>query len=195
MNCSLEKPYRTTFGNSTSANQAAAGECVPILTFFLLAHGLLMFFSFIGFVLGIVSFQFDHFKLAHGAIGLIVMLLGISQPFNVLARPRLPSEGEKTPFKRRILELFHHNIRRVAVALALINISLGVFLALAVWALWFVFLIVVILVFVFFELLKIQVVHEKMAAILPLKTKEYPVSNEQKMENVAKADDSQQGET
>lgn len=85
----------------------------------------------------------------------------------------------------------------MAVALALINISLGVFLALAhtaVWALWFVYLIVVILVFVFYELLKITVVHEKLAAILPMKTKEYPVSNEQKMENVVKADDSQQGE-
>lgn len=221
-------------GNSTSADQAAAGECVPIFTNFLLVHGLLMFFgwgvclvwgtfiaryfsssgtkwfllhrifqvsglilSFLGFVLGIVSVQFDHFKFAHGAIGIIVMLLGISQPFNALARPHRPSEGEKTPLKRRIWELFHHNIGRVAVALALINISLGVFLALAntaVWALWFVYLIVVILVFVFFELLKIQVVHEKLAAILPLKTKEYPVSNEQKMENVAKADDSQQGE-
>lgn len=221
-------------GNSTSADQAAAGKCVPIFTNFLLVHGLLMFFgwgvclvwgtfiaryfsssgttwfllhrilqvsglvlSFIGFVLGIVSVQFDHFKFAHGAIGIIVMLLGTSQPFNALARPHRPAEGEKTPLKRRIWELFHHNIGRVAVALALINISLGVFLALAhraVWALWFVYLIVVILVFVFFELLKIPVVHEKLAAILPLKTKEYPVSNEQKMENVAKADDSQQGE-
>lgn len=221
-------------GNSTSADQAAAGKCVPIFTNFLLVHGLLMFFgwgvclvwgtfiaryfsssgttwfllhrilqvsglvlSFIGFVLGIVSVQFDHFKFAHGAIGILVMLLGTSQPFNALARPHRPAEGEKTPLKRRIWELFHHNIGRVAVALALINISLGVFLALAytaVWALWFVYLIVVILVFVYFELLKIPVVHEKLAAILPLKTKEYPVSNEQKMENVAKADDSQQGE-
>lgn len=115
----------------------------------------------------------------------------------ILRRPHRPAEGEKIPLKRRIWELFHHNIGRVAVALALINISLGVFLALAhtaVWALWFVYLIVVILVFVYFELLKIPVVHEKLAAILPLKTKEYPVSNEQKMENVAKADDSQQGE-
>lgn len=32
-------------GNSTSADQAAAGECVPIFTNFLLVHGLLMFFG------------------------------------------------------------------------------------------------------------------------------------------------------
>lgn len=44
-----------------------------------------MILSFLGFVLGIVSVQFDHFKFAHGAIGIIVMLLGISQPFNALA--------------------------------------------------------------------------------------------------------------
>lgn len=221
-------------GNSTTADQAAAGECVPIFTNLLLVHGLLMFFgwgvclvwgtfiaryfsssgttwfllhrifqvsglvlSFIGFVLGIVSVQFDHFKFAHGAIGIIVMLLGVSQPFNALVRPHRPAEGEKTPLKRRIWELVHHNIGRVAVALALINISLGVFLALAhkaVWVLWFIYLIVVILVFVFFELLKIPIVHEKLAAILPLRTKEYPVATEHKLENVTKADDSQQGE-
>lgn len=32
-------------GNSTSADQAAAGKCVPIFTNFLLVHGLLMFFG------------------------------------------------------------------------------------------------------------------------------------------------------
>ncbi|XP_078331514.1 uncharacterized protein LOC111130385 [Crassostrea virginica] len=220
-------------GNSTSADQAATGECVSIFTNFILVHGLLMFFgwgvclvwgtfaaryfsssgttwfllhrifqvsglvlSLVGLVTGIVSVQFDHFKFAHGAIGIVVMLLGLSQPFNALIRPHRPDQGEKTPLKRRIWELFHHNIGRVAVALALVNISLGVFLALAhtaVWALWFVYLIIVIIVFVFFELLKIPVVHEKLSGVLPFKSKEYPMSSEQKLENISKADDSENG--
>ena len=63
----------------------------------------------------------------------------------------------------------------------------------AVWALWFIYLIIVIIVFLFFELLKIKVVHEKLSGILPLKSKEYPVSGEQKMESVSKADDNENG--
>ncbi|XP_062595774.1 uncharacterized protein LOC134257148 [Saccostrea cucullata] len=148
--------------------------------------------SVIGLVMGIVAVQFDHFKFAHGAIGIIIMLLGLSQPFNALIRPHRPEEGEKKTLKRRIWELFHHNIGRVAVALALVNISLGVFLALAhtaVWALWFVYLIIIILVFLFFELLKIEVVHEKLSAILPLKKKDYPVSSEHKMEKMSNKQD------
>ena len=87
------------------------------------------------------------------------------------SRPHRPEQGEKTPLKRRIWELFHHNIGRVAVALALVNISLGVFLALAhtaVWALWFVYLIIVVIVFVFFEFDHFKFAHGAIGIVVML---------------------------
>jgi hypothetical protein len=88
--------------------------------------------------------------------------------------------------------LFHHNIGRVAVVLALINISLGVFLALAhtaIYVLWFVYFFIVVLVFVFFEILKIKAVREKLSNVLPLEKKAEPASNEQKMEKLENIND------
>lgn len=114
----------------------------------------------------------------------------------IYSRPHRPAEGEKTQLKRRIWELFHHNIGRIAVVLGLINISLGVFLALshmAIWILWFIYFIVIILVFVFFEILKIEVVREKLSSILPLEKQAEPASNEQKMEKLDNTDDGKNG--
>lgn len=59
------------------------------------------------------------------------------------SRPHAPKANEIKTKGRFIWELFHKNLGRLALFLALINISLGFFLALvpsAVWAVWFVLL-------------------------------------------------------
>src|SRR5690606_27551325 len=46
-----------------------------------------LLFAVIGFAFGIASVQSKHFSFAHGALGLIIMILGISQPINAYFRP------------------------------------------------------------------------------------------------------------
>ncbi|XP_069132521.1 kelch domain-containing protein 4-like [Argopecten irradians] len=106
----------------------------------------------IGIVFAILSVQSKHFTFAHGSIGIAVMILGLQQPLNACFRGKRPDVGETRSTRRKIWELIHHFSGRVAVLLALVNISLGVFFAVArtaVWALWyayFAFLLVVVLI-------------------------------------------------
>jgi hypothetical protein len=74
---------------------------------------------------------------AHGILGIIVMLLGLLQPANAVVRPH---PGERL---RWAWELLHKGSGRLALLLAFVNISLGVFLVLSppgVWITWFVLL-------------------------------------------------------
>ena len=35
-----------------------------------------------GFICAIISVPFDHFKFAHGGLGLVIMIIGLTQPLN-----------------------------------------------------------------------------------------------------------------
>ena len=63
----------------------------------------------------------------------------------------------KTPTKRLVWELLHKNLGRLAIILALINISLGLFLGLArieIWITWYVYLGLVIIIWIVAEIVK-----------------------------------------
>lgn len=93
-----------------------------------------------GFICAIMSVPFDHFKFAHGGLGLVIMIIGLTQPLNALFRPHPTDENGIKSKGRFIWEIFHKNAGRLALLLALINITLGFFLAVvpvAVWATWF----------------------------------------------------------
>ena len=47
---------------------------------FFQATGLIL--AFLGFICAIVSVPFDHFKFAHGGLGLVIMIIGLGQPLN-----------------------------------------------------------------------------------------------------------------
>ncbi|ESO95345.1 hypothetical protein LOTGIDRAFT_232041 [Lottia gigantea] len=107
-----------------------------------------------GLVMGILSVPFDHLKFPHSIIGVVVMVLGILQPINALIRPNKQQPDETKSFRRRFWEFFHHFGGRLALVLALVNISLGVFLAVVaplLWILWFAYLGFLILVYAIVE--------------------------------------------
>ena len=72
-----------------------------------------------------------HFKFAHGAIGLVVVILALLQPVNAVLRPHKPSPGEERSVGRLIWEILHRWSGRTAVLLGLINCILGVLIAVA----------------------------------------------------------------
>ena len=43
-----------------------------------------LIFAFGGLICAIVSVPFDHFKFAHGGLGLAIMIIGLTQPLNAL---------------------------------------------------------------------------------------------------------------
>ena len=114
--------------------------------------------SLLGLIFGIVSVAYDHLRFAHGALGLAVTILGLQQPFNALIRPHKPDDGAEKTTKRFIWELLHKNIGRLALLIAIIQISMGLFLALAhtaIWALWYAYVILLILSYIVAEVYKI----------------------------------------
>jgi len=64
-------------------------------------------------------------NLAHGCIGIVVMIIGVLQPLNALLRPHLPEAGEAKSTKRKVWEIYHKGGGYLAVLLAVINIILG----------------------------------------------------------------------
>ena len=75
----------------------------------------------------------------------------------VYSRPPRPTEGEGRTWRRKIWEFIHHFGGRIAVLLALTNISLGVFFAVAhkvVWIIWYVYLGILVLVFIMAEIVQ-----------------------------------------
>ncbi|KAK3103739.1 hypothetical protein FSP39_021480 [Pinctada imbricata] len=111
----------------------------------------------VGFIMAVLSVQFSHFGFAHGIIGLVITILGILQPLNALVRPNRPEPGEKKKTIRMVWEFIHHFGGRVAILLALANISLGVFVANAhtiAWGFWFGYLAFVIVVFIVTQYMK-----------------------------------------
>ncbi|XP_031558496.1 cytochrome b561 and DOMON domain-containing protein At3g07570-like [Actinia tenebrosa] len=112
-----------------------------------------LLFTIAGLACGIVSVPFGHLKFAHSIIGLVVMIVGLLQPLNALFRPHKFPDGSRT-IKRIIWEWYHKLAGRAALILALINISLGVFLAVmptVAWALWFGYLGLVCLTYIAME--------------------------------------------
>ncbi|XP_058949636.2 uncharacterized protein [Pocillopora verrucosa] len=92
-----------------------------------------------GLICAFISVPFDHLKFAHGALGIIIMIIGVGQPLNAAVRPHKHPDGSRST-GRVIWELVHKNIGRLGLILALINISLGLLLAVApvaAWAVWF----------------------------------------------------------
>ncbi|KXJ05884.1 Cytochrome b561 and DOMON domain-containing protein [Exaiptasia diaphana] len=101
-----------------------------------------------------MSVPFDHFKFAHGAIGLDIMIVGVMQPLNGFFRPHKSPDGSRT-LKRIIWEWYHKLAGRFALILALINICLGLFLdvvPVAAWAVWYAYLCVLCLLYVVMEI-------------------------------------------
>ena len=84
-----------------------------------------LLFAIGGFICGVKSVRFDDFKFAHGGLGLFIMIVGLLQPFNAIIRPHVKAGEDKT-MKRKIWELFHINLGRIALILAVVNISLGI---------------------------------------------------------------------
>eukprot|EP01063_Lacrimia_lanifica_P039071 TRINITY_DN8479_c0_g4_i1.p1 TRINITY_DN8479_c0_g4~~TRINITY_DN8479_c0_g4_i1.p1 ORF type:complete len:392 (+),score=54.16 TRINITY_DN8479_c0_g4_i1:123-1178(+) len=83
-----------------------------------------------GFVIALT--QFDVFvasgrksSLAHGAIGITVMVLGLLQPLNAVIRPHAPAAGEAKPAKRLVWEVVHKGSGWVAVVLGFLNVIIG----------------------------------------------------------------------
>ncbi len=114
--------------------------------------------SFLGLIFGIVSVGNGHFRFAHGALGLVVTILGLQQPFNALIRPHKPEDGAEKTTKRFIWEFLHKNIGRLALLIAIVQISMGLFLALAhtaIWALWYAYVILLIICYIVAEVFKI----------------------------------------
>ncbi|XP_068705524.1 uncharacterized protein [Montipora foliosa] len=110
--------------------------------------------AFLGLVCAGISVPFDHLKFAHGGLGLAIMLIGLQQPLNARFRPHPPKENEIKTKGRFFWELFHKNLGRLALFLALINISLGFLLAVvptAVWAVWFVLLSIYVIAHILME--------------------------------------------
>jgi len=61
----------------------------------------------------------------HAKIGIVVMALGISQPFNALIRPHNPEAGEEKTTGRKVWELLHRGVGWVAICLAAVTIVMG----------------------------------------------------------------------
>ena len=69
------------------------------------------------------------------------------------SRPHKHADGTRTT-GRFIWEIFHKNVGRICLILALINISLGLFLAVApveAWAVWFALLGTFVILYVVME--------------------------------------------
>eukprot|EP00762_Andalucia_godoyi_P004830 ANDGO_07236.mRNA.2 Cytochrome b561 and DOMON domain-containing protein At3g61750 len=111
-------------------------------------------FGLVAFVLGVVSASgAKHFSFAHGIIGLIITILGVTQPLNALFRPH-----PGTP-KRLVWNYLHWGTGRLALILALANISLGLFLAVApdpIWIAWFCLVLLLIIGYITLEIRRIR---------------------------------------
>ena len=110
--------------------------------------------AIIGFILAFFQTSFPLFW--HAAIGIIVMLIGIQQPINGIFRPHI-TPGKKPTIKRLIWSYFHIYAGRIALLLALLNITLGFFLILApsyIWGIWFALLISLAILYIVFESIK-----------------------------------------
>lgn len=110
--------------------------------------------AIIGFILAFFQTSFPLFW--HAAIGIIVMLIGIQQPINGIFRPHI-TPGKKPTIRRLIWSYFHIYAGRIALLLALLNITLGFFLILApsyIWGIWFALLISLAILYIVFECIK-----------------------------------------
>jgi len=113
--------------------------------------------AFTGWVVALVSFD-DIFSVqdisfVHGTLGMIVMVIGLMQPFNALIRPHPPGEGQSRSFKRLFWEIVHKSCGYIAVLLAAVTILLGTFVIfgyntifMAVWGVSLVWLVIFIAV-------------------------------------------------
>ncbi|XP_060068247.1 uncharacterized protein LOC132548400 [Ylistrum balloti] len=110
----------------------------------------------VGVVFAVISVQSKHFMFAHGAIGLLVMLLGFLQPVNACFRGKRPEKGEIKTLRRKIWEILHHFSGYIAIVLAVVNISLGLFFAIAkteIWSLWYSYLALLLIFILIAEIL------------------------------------------
>jgi len=91
------------------------------------SFGLLL--AIIGWIIALMNFNvfldvgFRNYQ--HGICGMVVMILGILQPLNAIARPHLPKDGEEKAFKRKAWEIVHRGSGWAAVLLAVPTIWLG----------------------------------------------------------------------
>jgi hypothetical protein len=82
----------------------------------------------IGLIIAVVMVQDatgNHFSRAHHTVGIIVMTIGILQPFNAFFRPHPPTEGEAKTFNRLVWEVVHKGCGYSAIVLGVLNIFGG----------------------------------------------------------------------
>lgn len=89
--------------------------------------------AFIGWCIALASFNVflkggAKAPLAHGSMGMVVMILGLLQPVNAYFRPHpsKPSDDDAMKRKRRCWEILHKGSGYTAVILALGTIAIGV---------------------------------------------------------------------
>lgn len=86
----------------------------------------------VGFAMAVWHVQENgaHFSGLHQIIGLVVVILGTSQPFNALLRKSCahPHPGEKKTTGRVVWEILHRGVGYVATVLGVVNCWVGVIL-------------------------------------------------------------------
>ena len=65
--------------NHSLTNSIENNDALTLIMFYQMS-GLLV--AIAGFICAVVSVPFGHFKFAHGALGLDIMLIGVFQPIN-----------------------------------------------------------------------------------------------------------------
>ena len=123
-----------------------------------------LLFAIIGLIFGFLSVQSKHLSFAHGAIGIVMMIIAILQPINAFFRPH-KHKGEPISVKRKRWELLHLTAGRIAILLAFVNIPLGLFMIVAprgAWITWFVLFSIFMAVYVFMEVRRHKVQETKL---------------------------------
>ncbi|GBG27473.1 Cytochrome b561 and DOMON domain-containing protein At3g61750 [Hondaea fermentalgiana] len=113
-----------------------------------------------GLIIAFLMVAGGHFLArAHAVIGVVVMGLGLLQPLNALCRPHKtdPTTGLAST-GRKIWELAHKNMGRLALVLGFVNIFIGILFvqsastpAFIIYTLWFAFYVLATIVFSVFK--------------------------------------------
>jgi membrane protein YdbS with pleckstrin-like domain len=80
--------------------------------------------AFVAWIIGLVRIA-DGQHPTHRALGIATMVIALSNPFIALVRPAATLKGEEPTLIRRVWEVVHHSVGRIAYVLAIINVFFG----------------------------------------------------------------------
>ena len=113
-------------------------------------------FILVGTICGIISVpSHEHFKFAHSIFGYLLFVMVVQQPFNAMLRPQPTEQGFNCG--RAFWEIWHRWSGRLVLLCGVINITLGLFLAVApylVWILWLAYVGLWLVIFIVAEIVK-----------------------------------------